>query len=209
VRGRIVERIAAYRDEVDPHGRFLANVVGEPSAALLERLQSPGRPAAVLMPIVERDGTLEMLLTARASHLAHHPGQVAFPGGRIEPRDVDAAAAALREAEEEIGLEHREVQVVGTLGMHLTGTGFAVTPFVGFVGAAFVPRPDPAEVAAVFAVPLDFLFDPANCCISIRDRLGTRFRTYEYVWEDWHIWGATAAMIVSLRDIVMNKNEVL
>lgn len=202
MRQRIADRLGAYRDTGDPHSRFLASVVGEPSPALLARLAQPGRPASVLMPIVERGGRLHMVLTARAEHLAHHPGQVAFPGGRQEPGDSGPVAAALREADEEIGLAPDRVDVVGCVGMHLTGTGFAVMPFVGFVRGVFEPRPDPAEVSAVFDVPLDFLFDPANCTVTVRERLGTQFVTYEYLWESWRIWGATAAMIVRLRELI-------
>lgn len=202
MRQRITECVAAHRDTLGPQQRFLANVIGEPSPAVLELLSRPGRRAAVLMPIVERPGGFSMLFTARAEHLAHHPGQVAFPGGRIEPADATAADTALREAREEIGLPPEQVAIIGHLGAHMTGTGFIVTPFVGFVDPGFEPRPDPAEVAAVFEVPLEFLLDPANCRHRERERHGTRFGSFEFDWDGWHIWGATAGMVVTLSRIL-------
>ena len=160
------------------------------------------KDAAVLIPLHETADGISVILTERAAHLARHPGQVAFPGGRIEQRDLSPHYAALREAEEEIGLESRRVEIVGTLNRQRTGTGFLVTPVVGFFTGPFKPRPDPNEVAAVFSVPLDFLLNPINCeRTSFRDR-GRAIRTFEIQWQQWRIWGATAHIIVAFRDLI-------
>ncbi len=120
------------------------------------------RPAAVLCGLVERHPGINVVLTRRTQHLARHAGQIAFPGGRADREDPSLLAAALREAEEEIGLRPDRVHVIGTLDQYLTSTGFRVTPFVGAIDPAWHPVPDPNEVEEVFEVPLDFLMDPAN-----------------------------------------------
>jgi 8-oxo-dGTP pyrophosphatase MutT (NUDIX family) len=199
----IRQRLAAGRPAADPRSRILANVSGPVSPALLEMLERPGRDAAVLLTLLERRAGLTVLFTERAAHLKDHAGQISFPGGRLALAET-AVAAALREAEEEIGLPPADVAVLGTLDVHLTGTGFAVTPIVGVVGGGFVPRPDAAEVAAVFEVPLDFILDPANVSMTYRDRFDTRFLSYELHYEGHRIWGATAAMLMTFRDIVSN-----
>jgi 8-oxo-dGTP pyrophosphatase MutT (NUDIX family) len=158
------------------------------------------RPAAVLCGLVERSGELHVVLTRRAGHLARHAGQVAFPGGRIDDEDTSAQAAALREAEEEVGLSPAQVKVLGTLDQYLTSTGYRVTPFVGIIDSAWMPRPDPSEVEEVFEVPLDFLMDPANRQRHHHDRTGTRRYYYAMPWADYYIWGATAGMLKGLSD---------
>jgi 8-oxo-dGTP pyrophosphatase MutT (NUDIX family) len=198
---QIKERLAAVRPPGDPRSRILSNVVGPVSAAVLEMLERPGRDAAVLLTLLERPSGLSLLFTERAAHLKDHAGQVSFPGGRLALAETPVAAA-LREAEEEIGLRPADVAVIGTLDVHLTGTGFSVTPVVGVVSTPFTPTPDPAEVAGVFDVPLDFLLDPANVAITYRERFDTQFRTYELHYEGRRIWGATAAMLVTFRDII-------
>jgi len=120
------------------------------------------RPAAVLMPVVLRESGPTMLLTQRTNDMPSHAGQVAFPGGRVQPEDLDAIDTALRETEEEIGLARGHVDVIGTLDRYVTGTGFLITPVVGLVRPPFVITPDPREVADVFEVPLQFLMTPAN-----------------------------------------------
>ena len=126
-------------------------------------LQREPAPANVLVPLVERHGgDVTVLLTQRTDHLADHPGQVSFPGGRAEPSDADAAATALREAREEIGLTEAHVDVLGALPIYTTGTGFVVTPVVALVRPDFELQLDPFEVAETFEVPLAFLADPAN-----------------------------------------------
>ncbi len=122
----------------------------------------PLKPAAVLMPLIDRPNEMTVLFTQRTSHLAHHAGQVSFPGGQIEAGDGGPAATALRETEEEIGLERRFVRLIGHLDTYVTRTGFIITPVIGVVSPPFRFVPDPFEVAEVFEVPLSFLLDPRN-----------------------------------------------
>jgi 8-oxo-dGTP pyrophosphatase MutT (NUDIX family) len=199
---KIKERLAAVRPAGDPRARIFKNVTGPVSRALLDMLDRPGRDAAVLLALLERRDGLAVLFTERAAHLKDHAGQISFPGGRIALAEPPVQAA-LREAHEEIGLEPAAVQVLGELDIHLTGTGFAVRPVVGVVSGPFVPKPDPDEVAGVFEVPLEFLFDPANLATREIDRLDTRFRTFELHYAGHRIWGATAAMLITFRDIVL------
>jgi len=202
VRALIEQRLAARAVGDDPDAPVLANVVGEVSEQLREVLAQSRHRAAVLLGLIERAGGLNVLLTERAKHLAHHPGQVSFPGGRLEASDCGPIDAALREAWEEVGLAPEVVNVVGCLDPHATGTGFNVTPVVGFVPGTFVARADPTEVDSVFEVPLDFILDGANAKVSYGDRFGSRFRIYEFDYEGYRIWGATAAMLMTFRDII-------
>ena len=154
--------------------------------------------AAVLVPIVPRDGVLTAIFTQRTDHLDDHPGQVSFPGGRAEPGDTHPVATALRETEEEIGLGPRHVEILGCLRARDTATGFAVTPVIGLVSPPFTLTLDDFEVAAAFEVPLDFLFDPAN---HRRESVVWRGRRREYYAMDYQgrtIWGVTARMVVDL-----------
>jgi len=195
--------VAAARPAVDPRERILANVQsGALSPALRAALDQPTRAASVLLTLLERPGGLTVLFTERAAHLKDHAGQISFPGGRIDERET-AVDAALREAHEEIGLDPAEVEVLGALDDLLTGTGFLITPVVGYVASGeFVAAPDPTEVASVFEVPLDFICEPASIVETYRERLGTRFRTYELQHGGYRIWGATAAILVSFRDLI-------
>lgn len=155
------------------------------------------REAAVLVPIIWHAAGPSILLTLRAETLAAHAGQVAFPGGRIEPGE-SAEAAALREAAEEVGLDPRLPEVAGQLPQHLTGTGYRVTPIVAVVSSPLTLTPDPGEVAAIFELPLATVLDPAA---PERRRAEFRGRMREFwVWPhpEHLIWGATAAMLVTL-----------
>ena len=154
--------------------------------------------AAVLVPIVERRHAATVLLTQRTDHLKHHAGQISFPGGRVEAGDTDSTATALRESREEIGLEAHQVDVVGRLDKYQTGTGFMVTPVVGFVSPDFTLQLDEFEVAEAFEVPLDFVLDPKNHQIESRPWQGGERRYYVLRFEHRFIWGATAAMLVNL-----------
>lgn len=156
-----------------------------------------GVPAAVLVTVVDRAAPT-LLLTRRADTLRRHAGQVAFPGGRIDPGDDGPVAAALREAEEEIGLPPAAVDIVGIADRYVTGTGFAVVPVVGIVAPDLPLVPHDAEVAELFEVPLDFAVDAANHVPLTGEWQGQMRRYYEIVWRDRRIWGATAAMIVNL-----------
>jgi 8-oxo-dGTP pyrophosphatase MutT (NUDIX family) len=163
------------------------------------------RAAAVLVGVVARDDGPTVLLTQRTAHLSSHGGQIAFPGGRTETTDPSPAATALREAHEEIGLEHRLVDVIGSLPDYRTGTGFLVTPVVGLVDPAHSLTLDPNEVDDAFEVPLAFLMDPANHQRRLY-RWGDAERMfYAMPWrpaqrqdKEYFIWGATAAMLRNL-----------
>ncbi|HEX7048164.1 MAG TPA: CoA pyrophosphatase [Gammaproteobacteria bacterium] len=169
------------------------------------------RPAAVLVPLIDHPTGLTVLLTLRTDTLPEHPGQVAFPGGRVEPVDSGALDAALRETEEEIGLPRHYVRPVGYLPQYLTITGYSVIPVVGFVRPGFTPRPDPTEVAEIFEVPLDFILDPANRRRETREFRGTNVSYYVIPYSvggrDYRIWGATAAMLVDFAQRIQNRIE--
>lgn len=154
-------------------------------------------PAAVLVPIIEHQAHMTVLFTRRTDHLTDHAGQVSFPGGRVEAYDNGAVETALRETEEEIGLPRHHVEVVGTLDDYITGTGFRVTPVVGFVRPGFTLSPDPFEVAEVFEVPLSFLLDPANHQLHRAHHKGRLREYYAMPYNGYNIWGATAGMVVS------------
>jgi 8-oxo-dGTP pyrophosphatase MutT (NUDIX family) len=154
-------------------------------------------PAAVLLPVVDRpDPTV--ILTLRPETMRRHAGQVSFPGGRIDPDDADAVAAALREAQEEIGLPPAKVEVIGVADVYRTVTGFEVTPVLGIVPPGLALAPHPGEVAAMFEAPLHYLLDPAHQQVRTAEWRGQMRTYYEIDWEGHRIWGATAAMIVNL-----------
>ncbi|MET3827373.1 8-oxo-dGTP pyrophosphatase MutT (NUDIX family) [Sphingomonas sp. PvP055] len=153
--------------------------------------------AAVLVPVTDRAAP-GVILTRRTDTMTRHAGQVAFPGGRIDPGDADPVAAALREAEEEIALPRAAVRIVGEADRYRTITGFEVTPVIGVVPPDLVLTPNPAEVAAVFEVPLDFLLDSGNHIETSVEWQGRNRHYYEILWGEHRIWGATAAMIVNL-----------
>lgn len=156
------------------------------------------RHAAVLVLLVERDEDLSVLFTKRTDNLEHHPGQISFPGGHIEPTDHDPVAAALRETHEEVGIAPQHIQILGRLDTYITRTGFHITPVVGSVRAPINLCPDPSEVDEVFEVPLAFLLDPANHHTHEREFQGAVRRFYATSYEDYYIWGATAGMLMDL-----------
>ena len=162
-------------------------------------------PASVLFPIVLRESEPFVLLTQRNDNLRDHPGQISFPGGRVEPEDVSAAHTALREAREEIGLSEAHVEIIGYLPDYHTITGYRVTPVVGLVTPPFDLRPDPSEVAEIFEVPLAFLMDSANHQRHSRVHLGTVRQYFAMPYGDYFIWGATAGMIVALFQALSGK----
>lgn len=161
--------------------------------------------AAVLVPLVDRDEGMTVLLTQRPGHLKSHPGQVSFPGGKTEPYDDTPEDTALRETEEEIGVPREKIDVVGRLGLRTTGSGFKVTPVVGLIQPPFEVMPDPGEVEAVFEVPLSFVLDPANQKIETRFIRGIDHQFYVLPFENFYIWGLTARLLVALRDTLEIK----
>ena len=164
--------------------------------------------AAVLVPLVERPDGLTVMLTKRTAHLAHHPGQISFPGGRLEPKDQgDLLACALRETAEEVGLPPDRVRVLGRLDDYVTGTGFIVTPVVGMITPPFELTPDSFEVAEVFEVPLDFVLDQANHQLQRREVRGLQRPFWALTWEDKLIWGATAGILVNLFEVLAHRGD--
>jgi 8-oxo-dGTP pyrophosphatase MutT (NUDIX family) len=162
--------------------------------------------ASVLVPLVLRSD-LTVLLTQRTDHLTDHPGQISFPGGRVEASDADATATALREAHEEIGLDASHIDVLGTMPTYTTGTGFIVTPVVALVRPGFTVQADPFEVAEVFEVPLSFLMNPAHHRRHVVEVGGVRREFLSMPWQGldeqgrprrYFIWGATASMLRNL-----------
>jgi 8-oxo-dGTP pyrophosphatase MutT (NUDIX family) len=162
-------------------------------------------PAAVLVPLVARPGGLTTLFTQRTGHLAHHAGQISFPGGHVAPDDETPEQTALRETEEEIGLARRHIEIVGRLNQYVTRTGFTVTPVIGFIAPPFELVPDPHEVADVFEVPLDFLLDPANHQRHSRAVGGVVRQFYAMPYAGYYIWGATAGMLMNLYEALKSR----
>jgi 8-oxo-dGTP pyrophosphatase MutT (NUDIX family) len=167
----------------------------------------PPVPAAVLVGMVPRSRGWHVLLTRRTRDLRHHAGQVSFPGGRVEPGDVDACAAAVRETDEEVGIGAAQIQPLGYLDPVRTVTGFRVLPIVALLTPDYVARPDPREVDEVFEVPLDYLMAPANLR-SIRIDVGGRPRSVlEFVDSGdsgRRIWGVSASILLNLRERLEN-----
>jgi len=196
---RVIER--RLRDSApggDPLGAWVADLSPEQTATLRGHLPRTFARAAVMVPIVERPEGLTVLLTERASHLKHHPGQISFPGGRIEPADAGPWEAAVRETREEIGLAAEFASLAGYLHDHMVLTGYLITPAVAFVRPGFELALDVTEVQDVFEVPLDFVLDPAHHVPRKRSFGGHEFLTHDIPYGERHIWGATAGMLLSL-----------
>ncbi|WP_166423150.1 CoA pyrophosphatase [Paraglaciecola sp. 20A4] len=159
-------------------------------------LHSAGKPAAVLMPMIERRGQLSMLFTLRSRHLKHHAGQVSFPGGKQEPSDNNLLSTALRETHEEIGVHPQCIEVIGNLPLYRTVSRYEVVPYVGFVQMPLELTLDTNEVESVFEVPLNFLLDKNNHFIHwVTRKNAQQHPVYFIKWHDQVIWGATAAFV--------------
>ncbi len=180
----------------------LADALSSPPSQLLlpgdfpESRALAGTDAAVLMAVTDRSRP-GMILTVRREHLRTHAGQIAFPGGRLDPGE-GAVSAALREAYEEVLLDPSSVEVVGMLAPYRTGTGYIVTPVIGVIPPDLPLEPHEQEVGELFEAPLDFLLEPANQNYRTALFQGQTRHYYEIIWNDRRIWGATAAMIVNL-----------
>jgi 8-oxo-dGTP pyrophosphatase MutT (NUDIX family) len=202
LRSRILRRFAGSQPRHELADWRMLGLDAERVRRLQPHLPANPVPAAVLVPLVDRADGMTVLFTERASQLAKHAAQVSFPGGRLEPSDPDVASAALREAYEEIGLDAGRVEVIGYLPDHLVFTGYRVTPVLSLVTPPFDLAPNPDEVAGVFEVPIDFLFDPQNHKARLR-RVGDEdMLLFDIPWGDKNIWGATAGMLLTFARMV-------
>jgi 8-oxo-dGTP pyrophosphatase MutT (NUDIX family) len=165
-----------------------------------ENSQQPLKPAAVLLLVVNHPGDPTVVFTQRTAHLADHAGQISFPGGRCDEGDCTPERTALREAEEEIGIDPARVEILGLLPEYRTSTGYSVTPVVGWAEPPLTYRPDPHEVADVFEVPLGFLIDRANHQVDATEWRGRLRRYYVIPYGERSIWGATAGMVRNLSE---------
>ena len=165
------------------------------------------RPAAVLAPIIRRDDQYSVLLTLRAAHLKSHKGQISFPGGGREEQDATVADTAKREAMEEVGLPPDRVEVLGYLDDYPIVSNYLVTPVVGLIDGDFEPEPDPSEVDAAFEVPLEFVLDPNSYTRKRLSRDGLIVPYFEFHWEHYRVWGATAGMLRGLCALVESHEQ--
>jgi 8-oxo-dGTP pyrophosphatase MutT (NUDIX family) len=165
----------------------------------------PIKDAAVLIPLIDRPEGMTVLLTQRTAHLANHAGQVSFPGGRADLADAGFEETALRETQEEIGLDRSHVRILGRLDTYVTRTGFAITPVVGVIEPPFPLTPDPFEVAEVFEVPLSFLLDPNNHRLCSHEFEGKVRYFYAMPYGRHYIWGATAGILMNLYEFLSDR----
>jgi 8-oxo-dGTP pyrophosphatase MutT (NUDIX family) len=198
LRDHIERRLHGTMPGGDPFESLPSDLSPDQLAELRRHLPRQWTRAAVMVPLVERPEGLTVLLTRRAAHLKAHPGQISFPGGRLEACDAGPWEAALRETREEIGLAPDRASLAGFLRDHLVLTGFLITPAVAFVRPDFELTLDLTEVDDAFEVPLEFVLDPANRVERRRIYAGHAFTTYDIPYGESHIWGATAAMLLSL-----------
>jgi 8-oxo-dGTP pyrophosphatase MutT (NUDIX family) len=202
LRSRILRRFAGTSPQHEIADWRLLGVDTELNRRLQKHFPADPVPAAVLVPLIDRPEGLSVLLTQRASGLAKHSGQISFPGGRLEPSDPDVASAALREAQEEVGLDPARVQVFGYLPDHIVISGFRVTPVLSLVTPPFTLELNPAEVAGVFEVPVSHVFDAKNHQARLRRVGDEELMLYDIPWQGQNIWGATAGMLLTFMRMV-------
>jgi len=186
------QRVRALFSEINPH------LVGD--ARFESRWSQKRQEAAVLIPIVNRPEGATVLLTVRSSDMPSHAGQISFPGGKAHPEDRNRVETALREASEEVNIPSSAVRIVGSLGVHEGGLGFAVTPVIGIVDPAAPIRPCPREVAEIFETPLDWLADLSNHVLEEREHEGVRYNMFAAPYGRYHIWGLTAGILRTLAE---------
>jgi 8-oxo-dGTP pyrophosphatase MutT (NUDIX family) len=207
LRTRILQRFEGSQPRHELADWRLLGVDAERSRRLQRHFPADPVPAAVLVALVDRPEGLTVLLTQRASQLAKHAAQISFPGGRLEESDPDVASAAVREAQEEIGLDPSRVRVFGYLPDHLVISGFRVTPVLSLVTPPFDLVPNPAEVAEVFEVPVSHVFDRNNHKARLR-RVGDEdLLLFDIPWQGQSIWGATAGMLLTFVRMVQDEQS--
>ena len=186
--------------EQEPNANVPGSYRDDGDAAEIFGLTEPLTPAAVLVPLIERGQGMTVLLTRRTEHLSSHSGQISFPGGRIEPGDTAPVRTALREAEEEIGVAPARVEILGRLANYVVGTGYRITPVVGFIDPETEFVREEGEVAEIFEVPLALVMEPENYHRE-HMRIKNIDRSYYVLpYGDYRIWGATASILANLRD---------
>ena len=197
LRSRILRRFAGSQPHHELADWRLLGLDAERNRRFQSNFPADPVAAAVLVPLVDRPEGLTVLLTQRASQMTRHAAQISFPGGRVDPSDPDVASAALREAQEEIGLDPAHVNVFGYLPDHLVISGYRVTPVLSLVTPPFSLTLNAAEVAEVFEVPMSHVFDPGNHQARLR-RVGDEdMLLHDISWQGQHIWGATAGMLLT------------
>lgn len=199
---RVITRLAGSAPDHRPENwRLGASLAGRATPEVIALLPAAPLPAAVLVGLTTEQGEPGILLTVRAAHLRQHAGQIAFPGGRIDPVDRGPAEAALREAHEEVGLAPGAADIVGFLPDQLVLTGFRITPVVARVAEEFSPRYDPAEVQGSFVLPWRTLLDETNLRDTVRTIAGTEVQVRDILFGAHRIWGATAGILLALREL--------
>jgi 8-oxo-dGTP pyrophosphatase MutT (NUDIX family) len=198
LRRLIEERLKDSHAVADPTTAVPAGFAAKDIEAIRAYFPATPIPAAVLVPIVDHEAGLTVLLTQRASHLKNHAGQISFPGGRIEPTDLNPVEAALRETQEEIGLSREHITFAGYLEPQLVLSGYWVTPVVAFVQPGFELQLDRREVESAFEVPLTHILDAVNHRARERQLGAVTVQVYDIPYQDHHIWGATAGMLMAL-----------
>lgn len=185
-----------------------ATILHPESLAFKQRFETSYTPAAVLIPIINNQTGLQVLLTQRALHLRHHPGQISFPGGRKESTDLSNEAAALRETYEEVGLSPDKVQVLGQLGEYYTVSGYQIRPVIGLIQSSFEAKLDANEVSKILTVPFNFLMDPANFEL-VEASFNNEIRTYYSTSYNKNIiWGVTAGIIMALYEALSESHLI-